>query len=221
MTSNIQQLREMIPLFLNGSLSEQQASDFRRQISNHPELEQELAEFSAIDDTFDHINMPDEQQFDSMFKQIETKISQDAQKQKHSQEQVTQKTYAEPQQSWLNKFKDLFSNPFVGWGVALAQFALIAVVVFQTPTQESDIRYQSLSVDTPQQTASINVVFTETATLAQLNTLMLELQLEISAGPGRGKAYRLNIKQGSRLDDVVQQLRQSDIVRFAEKTGVE
>ena len=217
MTSSIQQLREMIPLYLNGSLSEQQASEFRLQIKKYPELELELDEFEAIDNTFDPINMPDEQQFDSLFKQIETKISQNAQK----QEQVVQKSYIEPQQSWLDNFKDLFSNPFVGWGVALAQFALIAVIVFQTPTQENELRYQSLSADTPQATASINVVFTETATLAQLNALMLEHQLEIIAGPGRGKAYQLSINQGSQPDDVVQQLRQSSVVRFAEKTGVE
>lgn len=216
MTSNTEQLREKIPLYLNGSLSEQQARIFEQQISKHPELERELAEFSAIDSTYDPIDMPDGQQFDGMFKQIEVKIGEGVTKPEQAQEQVSQKPRTQLQQRWLDKIKDLFLNPFVGWGVALAQFALIAVVIFQTSGQENDIRYKSLSSDTSQEAATINVVFTEAATLAELNSLMLEHQLEIIAGPGRGKAYQLSLKQNSRLDDVVQQLRQSDIVRFAE-----
>ncbi len=217
MTSSFQQLREKIPLYLNGSLSRQQAIDFRLEVSKHPQLEQELAEFSAIEQSFAPIDLPDDEQFNNLFKQIETKVNQAP----VAEEQVKQTTPPESRQGWLDKFRDLFSNPFVAWGVALAQFAIVAVIVFQTPTEDSDIRYQSLSVDTLQHTASINVVFTETTTLAQLNALLLEYQLQIISGPGRGKAYRLGIKQGVKLDDVVQQLRQSDNIRFVEKTGAE
>ncbi len=79
MISSILQLREMIPLYVNGSLPDEQVIEFEKGLQKHPELQQELDEFSAINATLDDVDMPDDEQFAELFKQIDSNINQQAQ----------------------------------------------------------------------------------------------------------------------------------------------
>lgn len=217
MTSSIQQLRDMIPLYLNGSLGKKQATEFLQQIRSHPELEQELAQFSAINDSFEQIDIPDEAQFDGLFTRVEANIV---------QQHVNERVHPEQQQSglhrWQEKFRELFVNPFVSWGVALAQFVVLALVILYIQPEQKDIRYQSLSHSgQARSAASMNIVFKPSATLAEINALLQQHQLDIVSGPSSAHVFSIAAQNSTELDELIIQLRQSDIVRFAEKTRLE
>lgn len=209
MTSSIQQLREMIPLYLNGSLSEQQTRDFLQEISKHPELEHELAEFSDINDAFESMPMPDDANFDALFEKIDTTAV------KAPSSAPTKK------ENYIDNLKQWLVNPFVSWGVALAQFMLVALILFNAAPEKTDIRYQSLSHTEQGSKDSISIVFTKTATVGQINTLLLELRLDIVSGPTRGKVFLIRAQDSSDVAKLLDRLRQEKIVRFAEKTLTE
>lgn len=208
MTSSVEQLRDLIPLYLNGSLNEIESSVFLEQIKNYPELERELSEFSDINDTFNAMPMPDGDHFDALFNKIEVK---------NSAKPIKKNIHQTNKDGLITMLRNWLLNPFISWGVALAQFAILAVVIFNLQPEESDVRYQSLSQAVQNQKASINLVFGEMTTVQQINRFMHKHQLEFVSGPGSTQVYQLSAPEHVDLDKLVAELRQAEIVRFAEK----
>lgn len=214
MTSSVQDFRDMIPMYLNGSLSDQQMQEFHSALHRYPELEQELSEFSEINHAFNAMPMPDDDHFDALFEKISARHAVAADK--------PATAVATPRQSgFLDTLRQWFGNPWLSWGVALAQFAILAVVIFSLPLNNADQRYQTLSDSSHAQVASINIVFKPSATLEQINKLLHQNQLEIVSGPSAASVFSLSARHTSDLDTLVTQLRQLDLVRYAEKTQIE
>jgi hypothetical protein len=214
MTSSVEQLREMIPLYLNGSLSKKQTEEFLQAMQKHPELGQELSEFSDINDAFNAMPMPDEDKFDALFEKISASNSQAEQK------PAVAASVAQ-QESFFDTLKQWFSNPFLSWGIAMAQFAILAVVIFSLPVEKPDQRYQTLSDTSHTQASSINIVFKPTATLEQINNLLHQHQLEIISGPSTANVFLISARNSADMDTLIGQLRQQELVRFVEKTRME
>lgn len=214
MTSNPEQLRDMIPLYLNGSLSEPETEEFLQAMQKHPELAQELSEFSAINDTFNAMPMPDDDKFDALFEKISARHSLSAQQAVHS-------ASAPLAQGFVDYLKQWFTNPFLSWGVALAQFAILAVVIFSLPVAKQDQRYQTLSDSGHVQASTMNIVFNPTATLEQTNNLLHQYRLEIISGPSTANVFVIKVGNAAEMDQLIGQLRQHELVRFVEKTQME
>ena len=214
MTSSVEHFRELIPLHLNGSLSEQETHEFLQALQKYPELEQELSEFNEINDAFNAMPMPDEAHFDTLFEKIAAKNSLATDKPASTVATPVQPTLLDTLRLW-------FGNPFLSWGVALAQFAILAVVIFSLPPDHPEQRYQTLSDNSHTQTANLNIVFTPSATLEQINSLLHQYQLEIVSGPSSANVYSISTGQTSDLDKLLGQLGQHELVRFAQKTRLE
>ena len=72
---NHEALQEMIPLYVNGRLSDRERASFEKALHQHPELQQEVAEFSEIKDAYKEIEQDLSVPSERMFSRIEAAIS--------------------------------------------------------------------------------------------------------------------------------------------------
>ncbi len=211
MTSPDPQLREMIPLYLNGSLNENEARRFEAAVLANPELQRELDEFKVINTAFDELPMPDDAEFEKLFQRVQTPAP-----------QPVQRTRAEDVSApgLFSGIRDWLRNPFLSWGVALAQFVVIALVLVYLRPQGDEPRYQTLSQTSAQAATSINIVFQPAASVDEIATLLHQHGLQIKSGPGAGGKF---VVGGDIADPatLLQQLRQAEIIRFAENNLTE
>jgi hypothetical protein len=203
MTYSREQLRELMPLYVNGSLSPQVAEDFLRAIEQHDDLMAELDEFSDISAAFDSRPLPDEDHFQALFEKIDTGNA------------VPVATKQQPAAAggieWL---KNVFLRPWLSWGLVLAQFALIAVIVLRPPADEP--RYETLSHGAPQVAQRINVVFSEHVSVQDMNRLLRSHGLAIVSGPSASGMYVLSLPADSD-PRLLSELERSSLIRFVDK----
>lgn len=212
-TYSREQLREMIPLYLNGSLNEQEADDFMAGIEQDEALQNEFDEFVELDASYQRLPMPDDQGFDRLFERIDG--SSRPRSSIHRQN-ITRFGRI------LDHLREWFGRPLLSWGVVIAQFAVIAIIVMQ-PSAKQAVVYHTLS-DGEQQTRSgaqrserINIVFNAQANIAQLNELLDTHQLNIVSGPSRNQVFVVSSLQPVNKQ-LLDELRASAVVQFAEKS---
>ncbi len=212
MTSNDPKWREFIPLYVNGSLSASQRQAFEQALADDPGLQSELDEFRLIGQTLDELPMPDDAEFDQLFRRIESS----------KPAQLTAPQAVTKQKTGLFEgFRQWLVNPFLAWGVAAAQFIVLALVLVNLLPENEDARYQTLSQTSMRPASSINLVFQPSATMAEISELLRKQGLHIVNGPGVGNHFVVASDTPMNLDSLLEQLRQTDIIRFAEKNLTE
>ena len=125
---------------------------------------------------------------------------------------------------WLKR--QLGGSPFaVQRALAVQAVLIVALVGLLVATYQTKARpvFQTLS-DTPVaitiSTPQIRVLFAEQATEKQIRSLLEEVEAQIVAGPSPLGVYTLSIHTQEQYmdatDDLIDYLKQSDIVRFAD-----
>ena len=71
MSAKINQLKEQVPLYINGALQDEERNTFEHALQRNWELKQEYSEFHEIESVFDNIN---DQHFDQLFARIQANV---------------------------------------------------------------------------------------------------------------------------------------------------
>jgi hypothetical protein len=210
MTYSLEDLKAMIPIYLNGRLSPPEAEAFEEGLRLHPALERELMEFSEIQESYAVIedNMPLDS--DALFGRIRHGIRSESR-------QISQRRRNGIFARLLQLAKDAYRTPALSWSLAGLQFAaLLALIVF-VPKQVLFKTYTSTS-PTDKNRVRINVVFVQEAREIQIRTLLQELGATIISGPNANGLYVLDVQATTDIDVLIEKLNQSPIVRLAERS---
>ncbi|MGD8886028.1 MAG: hypothetical protein PVF34_10415, partial [Gammaproteobacteria bacterium] len=210
--SNI--LRELIPLYINGALAGKHKIAFEKSLKNDPNLKQEYMEFYEIEAYFDQLNTTSRQHLDQLYNNIINKL---IEADETAEAESAQELSAEKKVDFVHH---ILTSSQVGWGLAVLQFAVLAVLlIFVVPNNSSSVEAKISATQLLQQTTGrkINVVFRDNATHQQIRDLMLKLDLSMFSGPTEIGLYTVSIDGSEQLArDRLNKLRNSDIVVLAD-----
>lgn len=202
--------KEMIPLYINGRLSDSERAAFEAALASDPALKQELSEFEEIaalyPDIEEAIPFPSS---DRVFSRIMDNI--DAQEKKAASPDGPGVFFEK-----LTEFiRTTFFSPRVAWAVAAVQLVLLVTLVGTMPDRQ-DFKTLSSGGGTSETALKINIVFEEDAKEKDIRALLNQLDAGIVAGPTANGLYVIEIPQSPSPDDVLKVLVDSKLVRLAE-----
>ncbi|MFQ5901990.1 MAG: anti-sigma factor family protein [Thermodesulfobacteriota bacterium] len=208
MTYKPEQLREMIPLYLNGTLSEEERRTFEDDLEDNPELKHELMEFSEIKGFYktieEEIPLPSENLYERVLHNIRSEpVS-----------SVTRKEgYGDRLWEYVRAF---FFSPRFSWGLVAVQLGIILFLVITLPRGE---RFQTLTSEytLKEEGIRINVVFDEAAMEKEIREVMTRVGAKIIDGPSPVGLYTIVVKDYQDIEQLLNVLNQTEIVIFAEK----
>lgn len=203
-------LKEMIPLYINGRLSDGERAAFETALESDAALRQELSEFEEIAALYpgieEEIPFPSS---DRVFSRIMDNID------------AHEKKAASPDGPWVlfEKLADFirttFFSPRVAWAVAAVQLVLLVTLVGTMPDRQE---FETLSSGgaTTETVLKINIVFEEDAMERDIRALLNQLDAGIVAGPMANGLYVIEITEAPSPDEVLKALLDSKLVRLAE-----
>lgn len=209
MTFRSKALKEMIPMYLNGRLSELEKEELEKDLIKYPELKHELMEFSEIREIYKDIEEEMPPPSDILYGKIVRNI-------RSGNQEISFK-----KEGWKTHvgavLKTIFFSPKVSWAVVAVQLAIILVLVVFAPGEKI---FRTLTSESPveREGIRINVVFKEDAKEREVRDIITKAKATIVSGPTYDGLYVLEIINNREIDSVLHNLKSSDIVRFAEKT---
>ena len=123
MTYSFEDLKAMIPIYLNGRLTESESRAFESGLKRHPGLEKELKAFSEIQESYAAVEESPPLDSDALFKRIQHGIRSDSvQAGEYSREGVV---------AQASRFiKKVYRRPALSWSIAGLQFAALLALFF-------------------------------------------------------------------------------------------
>lgn len=209
MTYKPDELRELIPLYLNGTLPQDERQKFEEALNKYPELRRELMEFSEIKDLYKEIKKEVPPPSELLYKRILSSIRSEAEAVSASQK----KGHIEQFQNFLKGF---FSSPRVSWGIVAVQLVIILLLVITTSKED---RFRTLTSEhiSRGEGIRINVVFDKESREKEIREILNSIGASIISGPLPEGLYIIELKDERDTEAVLKTLRSSRIVRFAEK----
>jgi len=202
-------LKEMIPLYINGRLSESEKKDFEKAIRKYPELTRELMEFAEIKGGYNDLKREAPTSSNELYERILNNIRQN---EKEVRLQVVKPVLLD-KIWWM--LKRAFSSPQLSWSVVAVQLLVIVSLLIFYPT---DNGFRTLSENhIGEDSGMINVVFKEDAKEKDMRTLIQEVNGSIVGGPTPDGLYIIKIKNVNEIEIVLTNLKSSNIVRLAVK----
>ncbi|MGD9365524.1 MAG: hypothetical protein PVH87_07500 [Desulfobacteraceae bacterium] len=210
MKYSLDELKAMIPVYLNGSLPEPEAKALEEALRRHPELESELMEFAEIQESYAGIEDKLPIDSDAVFSRVRDGI--------RSESRQASETLSDGPAARLLRFvKQIYHTPALSWSMAGLQFAALLALFFLVPQQAFFTTYSSPS-STETDKVHLNVVFIEEAREIEIRTLLRKLDAAIVSGPSDAGLYVLAVDKTADIDALLRQLDASPIVRLAKKT---
>jgi len=211
--SNI--LRELIPLYINGALAGKHKKAFEKSLKNDRCLKQEYLEFYEIEAYFDQFEAVSAQHLERLFSKVKNSIDELAEE-KESPQKLSQS--AAPASDFLHQ---ALSSARIGWGLAILQFAILAVVlIFVVPKYSNQVQAKLSSSQILQQYAkgkNINVVFQDSANQQQIRDLLLSINGQMYSGPTDIGLYTITVAGSDDvINQIVEALRKSEYIVLAE-----
>jgi len=211
--SNI--LRELIPLYINGALSGKHKIAFEKSLKNDPNLKQEYMEFYEIESYFDQLDSASKPHLDRLYSIVKNSLD-DIEEASESNADAEQDSVAK-----IDFLHELLSSSRIGWGLAILQFAVLALVmVFVVPDNSNPAEADIIAAQLLQQQSRgklLNVVFQDDATNQQIRDLLLALQAEIYSGPTEIGLYTIQVQgDEKRAQEVLNTLRNSGVIVLAD-----
>lgn len=195
--------RELIPLYLNGRLSERERKEFEDCLHLYPELKRELREFSEIKDVYKGIEKEVSIQSHFLYQRILRKVE---------SETVGSLTFSVKIKEF---FRKSFSSPRVSWGVAAVQFAIILLLVVNL-FRDGCVTLNSEDILRKEGTG-IHVVFNMESKEREIRAVLQKVDATIVAGPSPEGLYTIKVEKKQNVEEVLKLLRETKIVRFAER----
>ncbi|WP_455222992.1 RNA polymerase sigma factor [Kaarinaea lacus] len=213
--SNI--LRELIPLYINGALAGKHKIAFEKSLKNDPNLKQEYMEFYEIESYFDQLDTVSRPHLDRLYSIVKNSLE-------NAEEfSETESDEAQAPTAKIDFLHEMLSSSRIGWGLAILQFAILALVlIFVVPDNSNPVEADIITAQLLQQQQQskgkkLNVVFQDNATHQQIRDLLLALQAEVYSGPTEIGLYTIEIQGDERrAQEVLNTLRNSGVVVLAD-----
>lgn len=202
-------IRELIPLYLNGRLLEKERKEFEDALDKYPELKHEVSEFIEIKEIYKEI----EHEVPNPSPVLYQRILRNIKPEMKLSLTPPPKGYIERLQDFL---KSLFSSPRLSWGVAVVQFAVILLLVI-TLVREDRFRTLTSTYTPPRDVIRINIVFDKESREQEIREVLNKVGAVIIWGPSPEALYTIEIKEKQDVEKVLEVLRKTEIVRFAER----
>lgn len=206
---------DLIPDYCNNRLDAQAMADFAELLEQDQDLRDQYNEFREFQELYRGSDPDEPVPSDALFTRITTNISA-----QHSARRTVEKkavAQANPLGETIRAFwQQLRESIAVPWVLAAAQAAVIVLLVVQAPHENT---YSTLSATTAVATADtvgINVVFRPNAMETDIRALLLAIEGSVTGGPSMEGRYVVTISKQRDLANVVQALKESEIVLFAE-----
>ncbi len=207
-------LKEMIPLYLNGQLSEEEQKTFERSMREHPELATEVAEYEAIQASYHDLEAetPFPRQ-DILFSKIMDKIDRE-----ETATVRTRPTARETKSGWREKLADFFyttfRSPKVAWSVAVVQVVLLVVVVLAGMPQHGTFQTLTAPGRLPDGRITFNVVFDPDTREKDMRAVLIDNGATMVGGPSADGRYIVAIAGNRSPEAVADAMLQSGVVAF-------
>lgn len=196
--------RELIPLYLNGRLPERERKAFEDCLQLYPELGRELREFSEIKDVYKGIekdvSIPSHFLYQRILRRVESETDKSF-------------TFSVKIKEFL---RNCFSSPRVSWGVAAVQLAIILLLLVNLFRGDGYVTLTSEGIVKKEGTG-IHVIFNMESKEKEIRAVLQKVGATIVAGPSPEGLYTIRIEKKQDVEEVVKLLRETKIVRFAEK----
>jgi anti-sigma factor RsiW len=206
-------LKEMIPAYLNGQLSEEEQKAFERSMRDHPELAAEVAEYEAIQASYHDLEAetPFPRQ-DILFGRIMDKIDRE-----ETATVRTRPTARQTQFGWREKLADFFyttfRSPKVAWSVAVVQVVLLVVLLAGMP-QRGTFRTLTAPGRLPDGRITLNVVFDPDTREKDMRAVLIDNGATMVGGPSADGRYIVAIAGNRSPEAVADAMLQSGVVAF-------
>jgi hypothetical protein len=209
MTSDAEYWKSLVPLYVNGRLPEGERRDFEKALVREPGLNQELKDYEAIRRGYclleDHVPAPPSGLYNRIRERIMTEGAP-----AFSAERTERGT------GLLDFFRGLFAAPRLAWAVAGVQLIIIVALLTVYPRTG---KYETLSGGSPAAVAGtrINVIFKTDSREREIRELLGRVGGTIVNGPSAEGLYTVTVRDAHNMEGVLEQLKNSGVVRFAEK----
>lgn len=209
MTYSLDEFRELIPRYLNHTLSEEERKAFEESLNQHPELKIEVKEFSEIQQAYQEIEeeipLPSDVLFQRILKNIQPQIKLSFVPQK--------KSYFEPIREFL---KWVFGSPRMSWGIVAVQFAIILLLLITLPRGDG-FKTLTSRQPLPGEGIKINVIFDKESREQQIREVLNRVGATIVMGPSLDGLYIIEVKENEDAEKVLKKLKKTGFVKFAER----
>lgn len=208
--NNLETLRELVPLYVQGELSEEEKVDFEKGLQRYPELQDDLLACSTIESYYQEIETKIKPPTSSAFEAIQQRITPNSDQKRAKSRQPSS---VEKVKEW---FTELFTVPRLGWGIAAVQCAVIVLLLVPAQQQTSYKTLTSSEAPITHQT-TLQLVFDERSTEKEIRQIMTAIHAEITGGPTAEGMYQVSLQENSDVDSIITTLRTKKNVLFVEK----
>ena len=208
MTYDPDKIRDLIPEYLNGTLSKQERTEFEHSLAAYPDLKKEVQEFKEIKSAYNTMQGDIPRPSDAVFQKVMRKIK------------TEQKTTAFKEPGFLEHlrrfFEPFFASPRVSWTVVGVQMAIILLLVVSGPKEEQ------FSTLTSQQAGqldgnTVNIVFAPDTREMEMRKILNQFEGVIIYGPSSEGLYTIKIDKDRNMEKTIEELKKNKAVKFAEK----
>lgn len=206
---NVDEMREKIPLYLNGRLLEKEKKEFEDGLTRYPEILAELKEFSEIKEIYPEIEKDVPQPSNALYQRVLKNI----------QPQIKLSFIPQKKSDWEQTrefFKEAFGSPRISWGIVAVQFAVILLLLITLPKGDG-FKTLTSRQPLPGEGAKINVIFDKGSKEIEIREVLNGVGATIVKGPSLDGLYMVEIREGQNTEKVLKQLKNTKIVQFAEK----
>jgi len=189
-------LKDFVPLYVRGLLNEARRKEIEEAIDECPYLREEIESWKTVQGAYQSIESSLPQPSGRLYQKIAESIE------------------GPKKPSLLNR---LFGSPAVSLALVAAQFLLILSLGFYIIQEKREYKTMSAPSITTENFIMINVIFQEQAAESEIRDLLLKINGRIADGPTRSGLYIVGLKSGPEADSALKTLRDSGIVKMAEK----
>lgn len=194
-------MKHLIPLYINGQLTDVQKKEFEEALAGSAELKKELEAWEELGKTYERIAKELPQPSKYAYARI-----------------AAQKADKIEQPRRVSFFERFMPSPSFSFVVVAAQLLIIIALGAYIAAQRSEFRTLSAPSIAAGQPIKVNVVFNNNASIQEINALLMQVRGRISEGPAISGLYVIGLESKGDINDALSSLRKSGIVVMAERT---
>ncbi len=204
MTKELDRLKELIPDYLSGRLSEKEASELEKAAQESTELRLELEEGKQIRNALDALEKEADFPAEEIFQNISRIIEAEEQ-----DETKSARGLEEHGPGLWQRVKSLFASPGFAWGVCAAQAVVVVFAFFVFHgTQPS---FETMSVTSHgHQGIQYNIIFKEDRKFKDIVSFLEKNKIRIVDGPTGKGLFVVEVSDREK----VKKIRESGLVEF-------
>ncbi len=195
MTLNLDEIKKLIPFYLNKTLSEEEREAVEEALKKHPEIESEIREYSVLKEVLESEPAPEPPGYvyDRIHKSLKKRGS--------------------FFQGLREIIESLYNSRTFSWGVVAVQAVLI-LFLFWHPVSPT---YKTLTSQTSHEGIYINVVFKDDIREKTMRTLINRIGGTIVEGPSEEGLYIIRLSKSNEVENAIETLKNSGKVKFVAK----